>query len=41
MPDFETYTCPECSEQFAAHPSARAADGYCSPRFEATGKGLT
>lgn len=41
MSAFETYTCQECGEAFAAHPSARAAENeYCSPPCESAGKGL-
>jgi len=41
MSGFETYDCAECSESFAAHPSALAAGNeYCSPRCESAGKGL-
>jgi hypothetical protein len=41
MPSFETFECANCSEAFAAHPSANAAqNSYCSPACETAGKGL-
>ncbi|WP_268895804.1 hypothetical protein [Halosimplex salinum] len=41
MSDFETYDCDNCDGEFAAHPSARAAEtSYCSPRCESVGTGL-
>lgn len=40
MADYESYTCPNCGDTFHAHPSANAADGYCSPQCESIGKNL-
>jgi formylmethanofuran dehydrogenase subunit E len=38
---FETFTCEQCGEEFAAHPSARAAkNGLCSPACESAAKGF-
>ena len=32
MPDFETYTCEQCGEEFTALQGANAAENeYCSP----------
>lgn len=41
MPEFDTYTCNECTDEFTALPGANAAEaGYCSPACEVDGKGL-
>jgi len=41
MPDFETFTCNNCGDEFKALPSAAAAEtGYCSPACETAGEGL-
>jgi DNA-directed RNA polymerase subunit RPC12/RpoP len=41
MSDFGSYTCGNCGEEFSAHPSSNAAaNTYCSPACETTGKGL-
>lgn len=38
MPDFETYTCNACGEEFRAYPDANAAqNGYCSPKCQTSG----
>jgi DNA-directed RNA polymerase subunit RPC12/RpoP len=32
MPDFQSYTCETCGDEFKALPDANAAEtGYCSP----------
>jgi len=41
MPEFDTYTCKECTDEFTALSGANAAEhGYCSPSCEVDGKGL-
>jgi predicted nucleic acid-binding Zn ribbon protein len=41
MPEFSTYECEQCGEQFKAVDGANAAaNGYCSPACESAGKGL-
>lgn len=40
MSDFETYECVNCGREFAAHPSANAAENeLCSPRCETAYEG--
>jgi hypothetical protein len=37
MPEFDTFECDQCGDEFAALPSAPAvATGYCSPNCETT-----
>lgn len=41
MSNLETYTCDTCGDDFKAHPSSNAAaNEYCSPGCESSGKGL-
>jgi hypothetical protein len=41
MPQFDTYTCNECGEEFRALDGANAAEeGYCSPACVEAGKNL-
>jgi hypothetical protein len=40
MAEYQRYECENCEGAFAAHPSAQAADGYCSPACETVGRGL-
>lgn len=41
MPEFDTFECENCGEEFQALPGANAAEeGYCSPACESAGKGL-
>jgi hypothetical protein len=42
MPEFDTYTCEECGDEFKAMAGAAAAEnGYCGPACESAGKGLS
>lgn len=38
MPEFETYTCENCGDEFEALESSNAAEnGYCSPACQTEG----
>lgn len=41
MPEYETFECNACDEEFAVYPDANAPrEGYCSPACASEGKGL-
>lgn len=41
MPEFDTYDCTECGEEFTALAGAVAAErGYCSPACATSGEDL-
>lgn len=42
MPEFESYTCETCGDEYRGIEGSNAAEnGYCSPRCESEGKGYS